>query len=221
MVVRAGKEEIRLKVYIYYLIDPDERSDHFSKEDLNRFSTMLKSLKDSHFFKKSGYQLVINGIPRYLYAFTNDKTIAEDFEFLHNMELFNKIERKMEGNEYASFRKEMEHAYLEYEDLDDRKSGSIPLTKLENSVLNSFFDEVEVHLSSYADFDYGAFKEEYIRALDYLLYTYHYQMNGPDYDMCDYNFSYGQTPEGNGDYSLSYIFNKITSYYGIFKILLK
>ena len=204
-----------MKVYIYYLIDPSALNDNISALDMDRFSSVMDTLTAKHLLDKHGYRIFVNDIPRYLYAFTDDKSVAKNFEELHQMNLFTKIERKMDKEAYINFKSTMEHAHLEYDD------SSLLLTNLERFTLERFFDEVEVYLSHYADFDYTIFKDEYIEALDFLLYTLHYQLNGPDYGFYDYNFSFGQTPVNYPRASISYEANTIANYCKIFKILLK
>lgn len=210
-----------MKVYIYYLTIPDSPSEKYSLEDLSRFDIVIKQLSDNHFKKKPGVVITINGTTRYLYAFTNNKEYTKDFEFIHNMLLFTKLERKMDREEYEMFKNEMEHAELLYFKVEGNREQQMLLTKLENSILEDSFYEVETHLSTYACLGYEYLKRKYIIPLDILLYTVYYQLNGPDSEFYSHNWSYGVTPENASEYGVSPCLNFPNMYFDIFKLILK
>lgn len=208
-----------MKVYIYYLTVPEKPSEKFTPEKLSGFNVVIKMFSDSHFMKIPGVVIDVNNVQRYLYAFTRSKKLAADFESVHNMTLFTKIEKKMDKEEYEEFKKDMDHAYLEYHSFDDK--SNILITKLEGSILDSAVDDIELYLCYYAALGYEAFKDKYIRALDILLYTLYYQMNGQDAEFYGYNYAYGLTPEGVPGNQVMFTLNFMNTYLGIFGLILK
>lgn len=210
-----------MKIYIYYLTIPESIPGKIDSDELDKFEIVRQTLQEDFIKNKSGTIIDVNGIDRYLYAFTSDKEIAKDFEFIHSMFLFTKLERKMDTEEYALFEKEMDYAKLQYFVVDNFRKRSMLLTKLEHHILEHSFDDLELHLSNYACLGYDFFQQKYIRALDLLLYTVYYQLNGPDSNFYDYNWSYGITPEGASDCGVSAALNFQNMYLHIFKLILK
>lgn len=210
-----------MKVYIYYLTIPESPSEKFNKTELERFEVVRSQFNKDHFKQKPGVVVNVNGIERYLYAFTTDKELAKDFEFIHSMFLFTKLEKKMNSEDYRLFEKDMDHAKLQYFEMDDHLKRSMLLTKMENYILDDSYQEVEILLSNYSCLGYDFFKRKYIRALDLLLYTTYYQLNGPDAEFYDHNWSYGCTPEGASDNGLTSCLNYQNMYVDIFKLILK
>lgn len=208
-----------MKVYVYFLSPPDKPYGRYTERKIESFNSVLQIFEDRYYKNKEGAMVEINGNIRYLYAFTNDSVLAEDFEFIHDMNLFTKIERKMDKEEYKEFHKVMEYAELGYKNMED--DSSLLLTKLENHVLSTAIDDVELYLSEFSCLGYEMFKDEYIHALDILLYTLFYQLAGAEADFYGANYGYGLTPEGSPSGQISLALNSKTMYVQMFSLILK
>lgn len=207
------------KVYIYYLTIPEKPYGKFTAKKLSAFNVVTLLLRQDYYYKKSGIIIELNNVERYLYAYTTNKEHAKDFEYMHEMTLFTKIVKKMDKEELKEFTEEMEHAELDYRSMDD--GSTMLITKLENHVLETSFDDVEIYLSEFARLGYEAFQDEYIQALDILLYTLYYQMNGQEAEFYSYNYSYGLTPEGVHGNQVYATLNCVNMYIEIFALILK
>lgn len=208
-----------MKVYIYYLTIPEKPYGKFTQRKLSQFLPVQMLYANEYYEKKNGANIEVNGVVRHLYAFTNDKKLAKDFEFLHEMTLFTKFVKKMGKKEYKLFAKDMEHAELSYYSLEDK--STLLLTKMEHHVLDTSIDDIEMHLSDDACLGYDYFKDEYIHALDLILFTLYYQMNGPDAEFYENNWSYGLTPEGSPSDQVNMIVNFTQMYLDVFSLILK
>lgn len=84
--------------------------------------------------------------------------------------------------------------------VNDFKCLSILTTSSEMEIISEYVDGFQESMYNIVDSDYRGFKEEYIRALDILAYTYFYAVltNGDDLqDVAENCMSYGMSPEGH------------------------
>lgn len=211
-----------MKVIIYYLTIPEKyecASRHIDGVDL-----IIDAFSENSLRKIQGVVIESNGIPRYLYAYTNKAEIAKDFEYIHDMSVFTKITRKMDNSEFKAFSDTMKHANLEYYEVEGYapdKAFHILMTQLEMSLIEPLITDIEILLSDNAQYPYTIFKDKYVMALDLLLYTLYYQLNGPDSMYYDYNWSYGCTPEGAAKDSVKLEMNYTKLFLEIFSPILK
>lgn len=208
-----------MKVYIYFLTPPVKPHGKYTEAKIDAFHPVVRIFDDNYYKRKPGVIFELNGAIRYLYAYTTDKSMVKDFEYMHDMDLFTRITRKMDRDEFSMFQKEMDHAKLEYYKMDD--GSNMLVTKLENHILETSIDDIELHLSNHSCLGYEAFKDEYIQALDILLYTLYYQLAGPDSEFYGYNYNYGLTPEGAVQNQVNMVVNFKTMYVQVFSLILK
>lgn len=213
-----------MKVYMFYLSLPEDLSEYDECEVADW--TMISP-------SFSRYMEYDPDTKRYvsLYAITDDKHLADEFEFMHDMNLFVRIKRKVSSEDYEELIKEFKPFKLysvnlkfKYPRSYDIGVDHILLTELEDSVLNDDEFGIEQSLCEYSNVDYSVFKKKYVRALDFLLYcTYNKIMYCEDMDSDYYasNFSYGITAEGFPNYQVNLNTNIFKLYARFFALLLR
>ena len=189
-----------MKVWIYYLSLPDDLSE-FNQNDIDRFQYI------AHHFNRDMTHDDTTGTNRMLYAFTTSKKIAREFQETRDMSLFTKVKRTLSNEEYKVFIDEVGDDYeLIMKSIDSRmrqpSSGNegidhiIRTGKEENSLYDDMYNDVEDSIVNSVSVNYEAFKDQYIRALDYIMYCTYNKMVYDDPDSYSYNLSYGCTAEG-------------------------
>ena len=219
-----------MKVWLFYLSLPEYMPD-YDRDDIDIFSSMSqKILKTLVYNKDTG---------RYtgLYAYTNDKALAEMFEDMHDMNLFVKIKDNMSRSAYDELKnacagsdgyKDYESLELEWVD-DFMESGytekiSFPLTGMESTLIDDEgCNAVEEDLMTFSYVNYECLKPKYIKALDTLIYCLMHKVNHGDDEEIEYvndTWSYGVSPEGmiSGG---SYYINRFNLYRKLYRLILR
>lgn len=219
------KECRYMKVYIHYLIFPSDTS-RFPKKLVDDYSVIddLASIQNKTFNKETGNWY-------YLYGFTNDKKISDIFEYMHDKSLFKKIVKKMDREEYESFKNENNLSELIVCDVDKERSYSeypeydgnflVYSRKEEFDISETIVSNISTMLMQNSSYDYYAFKTEYIKALDYLLYCTYNRINYYDPEFYSYQFSYGCTAENYPKQQVYMKYDIIAAYAKVFALLLR
>lgn len=218
-----------MKVFLFYLTLPSNlRKLKVSEEcydDFLEVSGCLKYLPKK--YNSKGDKWI------YLYAITDNKKYAEYFENMYDMNLFTRIKKEMEDDEWKIFKKENSLCLLECINFDTKKVGmctnlkELICTRNEFNEISDSFDILFINKLAqtvYSAPDYSFLKQKYIDLLDSLLYcTYNriYSENTPDIinENVQYNYSFGLTAEDNraGDICC----RPVELYLKIFSLLLK
>ena len=210
-----------MKIYKYYISDDHIFNNNF-KPDL-----LFSSWEDCGFTEKAielPYMKMNSGIYYYLYAITNNKELAKEFELTHNMDIFIRTINYINDAEYSKLENDYSACFIEKYSFKDKNNKSLNLitTEMETSILYNIEDGVETMLSQTAgEFSYEGFKDKYIEALDYLLYCTYNKMNSEENDYFSYNWGFGITAEGYVKNQVRYDVNIFDIYYNIFSHLLK
>lgn len=183
---------------MFYLSLPEDLS-KYDDEDVEFFSMVSPSInREMEYDSDNGRYIT-------LYAFTDKKEFADEFESIHDMDLFVRIKKKVSQSEYNEISSELGKYKLESTKFDthypmSREMGvdHLLLTELEFDVLSDDINfDVEQMLFENVSVEYAIFKNNYIKALDLLLYcTYNKMIYSEDSDCYSSNFSYGVTAEG-------------------------
>lgn len=207
---------------MFYLSLPEDLSD-YDDTDVENFSMISPYLnRNMEYDSETGRYIT-------LYAITDKKELANEFKLTHNMDLFVLIKRKVSPDEHKEIFSEFEKCKLDVISFNNRYPKSrdigvdhILLTSLEEEILDDEDFNVEQSLCEYVYVDYSAFKNKYIKALDFLLYcTYNRMMNSGDPDYYDSNFSYGITAEGYPRHQVGMMKDIFKLYVRFFALLLR
>lgn len=214
-----------LKVTFFYLIlppNPEEIDDYYSDEGF--FCPIIDDIINNDHW--------ISDKSNYLYAYTDDKNIADIFEELHDPSMFIRIDKKISKEDYENLLKAISDLRIvqynirtfEYKHRFDKKFKEFLIaTELEiKCVDDEFYSWIEEEIMSLTDIPYKQFKEKYIYALDGLLYCLFYtiyNVSSDDADVSSYDFSYGYTPEGHS--GIRYMSDIISMYISLFRPLLR
>lgn len=207
---------------MFYLSLPEDLSE-YDDTDVENFSMISPYLnRNMEYDSETGRYVT-------LYAITDKRELADEFELTHNMDLFVRIKRKLSPDECTEIFSAFENYKLGVVSFDNKYPRSrdigvkyLLLTPLEEDILDDEDFNVEQTLCDYVDVDYSIFKEKYIRALDFLLYcTYNRLMHSCDPDYYDSNFSYGITAEGYPHHQVNLKKNILKLYIRFFALLLR
>lgn len=210
-----------MKLYSFYL--PDDRLINYDFKP----NGLFKTFTDTEFVD------TVVDLPRveldsghyyYLYAITNNKKLAKAFEDIHNMNIFVKTVQRINSDEYDEFSSSHSECVIEEFEVGDPKHKEIKLivTGTESTILTNLETLIRSHLEFLAsDNDYTVLNDEYIEALDYLLYCTLNKINSDDGDFYAYNYSFGITAEGYVKKSIKDYVDLFKIYYNIFSHLLK
>lgn len=189
-----------MKAYLFYLVLPNESiiRTKYGDETYENFSNVIQSINMLRKIEEDDKKII-------LYALTNKKKYAEIYENLHDMNLFKKVEKKMSEDEYDLLRKENLLSVLDWREFDDNyvddegNPYKILAPKVEvleyTDTMNFYINDVLMEASGD---EYKHYKDQYIKALDILMYCTQHTLN-LDNDMTDmtsYNMSYGYSTEG-------------------------
>lgn len=210
---------MKVSLYRHYLILPEEKLWSSVFKD----SSMLDDfLQVRHYLKD--LQSEYNEMDRstyYLYAITTDPKISRMFSYSHDDKLFKVIESKMDKKEAKSILKERPECGLDFYDETETKEQFL-LTEAEYRQLIEMEDYwLESELSYTTDADYSILKDEYIKALDYLMYCTKRQLNGPESDYYSYEMSYGISAEGYLQKGASMKMDAFSVFTRFFRLLLR
>lgn len=216
-----------MRVDLFYLTLPNDknyRDDIFTDENVNYFNKVNGVLYNLHLKDNGEYTT-------YLYAFTNNKDIADRYEDSHDMRIFTRIHKKISKKEWDSFKKEYMNALIVEYDLsrdsdnllDDLLKTRLLCTKNEiyeiTDSLRIYVDEQIVDICS---IDYHIFNNKYFECLDLLFYCTLFGINNSIYsDEVSYGLSYGVTAEGFNKGAMSYGYNLGVIYIKLFSLLLR
>lgn len=218
-----------MKVYFFYICIPE--SVFSNSEDaiaMEKFEFVMSDiLKYGRLDRATNSKIA-------LYAITDDKYKAKEFEKFHDMSLFRKIVHKMSKQEYEDYKKsDLSKDYthdrleLEYYPSGGYDNVSILLTSEEyNAIQDSVMSEIENMMYEYCNTNYHIFKDKYIEALDVLLYcTHHVSMYSVDEDevssVGEAFYGYGITVENAGGRQLTTDLNVIAAYADFFRLILR
>lgn len=191
-----------MKVYLFYLTLPEEREklyDMFEENIVDNFLEVFPSL--SLLTKRFNNE---NNNWTYLYALTNNSMYANIFEETHDMKLFKKIVKNIEKEEYEQLRKENILSELDWRKCYDEEYSIKEKTKIDIIAPKVEFYEIHDTISYFITnmifentiMEYSQFKDEYIKALDFLMYCTENKIHSEDAEFYQYNYSYGCTAEG-------------------------
>lgn len=206
-----------MKVYIHYLILPENLTDKYDSnivDDFNKVKSSLNTLERFYNDKTESWY--------YQYAFTDNKEYSDIFEKLHDKKMFVKKIRKMTKKEYGDFRKNNLGAELKLRAIYGYENDSMVITKNElyevEETCNMFMNEILMEAS--LD-EYSMYKDKYIKALDYLMYCTNNRVNGEECDYYSYQASYGITPESYAPVSISIRQNTFSLYARLYALILR
>ena len=182
-----------MTVYIYYLSLPDNLKQHFPEEMVDSFREIEGSLKMLSKIYFENTQMW-----HYLYAYTDNVEYAKTFESVHDMSLFTRHKKKLDKSEFKKLAENNILAKLDYYDVTvTKETVKMLCTKCELYDINDTFElMMDVIMSEYSRNEYLQFKDNYIEALDLLLYCTNNRLNGEDNEFYAYNYSFGVTAEG-------------------------
>lgn len=206
-----------MKVYIYYL----SFSSKLKYQDDDELSESYYNLKNT-IIGLTKYYNEPNDTWYYLYAFTNNKEIAEIFEATHDMTLFIKSKKKMDESEYREFRHN--NILSELIKFEIEKGKNIICTKNESNDIDECVDNIVTNkINDSVETAYSPLKNEYIEALDKLLYCSFHTINwgdGCESDTASYNLGYGCSAEGYLTRT-GYNYKLLNGYISNYKLILK
>lgn len=208
-----------MKLYIFYLNFNINMKPNNTMEDMficymgNALMNYSEYIKDSIKIKEN----------KWLYAFTNNKDYAENFEKMHDMDMFIKTTKKITNSEWKLLTNQLEGCLLDNFQFMSSYGVEIDiiLTHLENSIMINFEDEFERSMYEYVTMPYSWFKDKYIKALDILMYCTYHQLISSESDFYNYNFSYGITAEGIPRNQVTIKLKGDVAYYELFKYILR
>ena len=161
-----------------------------------------------------------------LYGWTDDKDIAKEFKnkrsdrlVMMKIEIYDE-DFKTFNREY-SLQKISEYKLKHYID-GELKYVNILMTKDEFSVIDEYpLELINESVNECTTASYRALNNEYIEALDMLLYTYYHDIfNSESEDISDaaeYSASFGQTPFGKSTTDLEDTIDQLNLFVSVFK----
>lgn len=197
-------------------MDPIFSKMGISKDAIDRFWDSYTPLD----MNLPAYYKMNNGSTIHLYAYTDDKKYAKRFESDRDMRLFIKRSKKITNREYMQFESDTKYAKLSIYEIDGEHKVLLPQHEIDQ--IEDFKWRMDIELSELAVYPYQIFTDEYVKALDIILYcTYHQWFWGKDPDYYDYNYSgYGITAEGYGNGVYNHI-DDLAVYCYIYSLVLR
>lgn len=161
-----------------------------------------------------------------LYGWTDNKDIAKEFKQIRSDRL---IMMKIEicDEDFTAFKREyslqkISEYKLKHYIKNELKDVNVLMTKDEFSVINEYSLElINESVSECTKVSYRALNNEYIQALDTLLYTYYHDIFNPETedisDTAEFYASYNQTPLGQSTTDLEDTVDQLNLFVSVFK----